>query len=248
MLFPLPLRAACSLLAWFCLYKWFCHRYRHRNLEWSCRLVTLTHGILATCLSAYIGFIDGPWPLSHPGSPNTTLQVHGLCLSLGYFIFDLCWCVYFQTEGALMLAHHLVSIVGIAASLALGESAGDVNAVIFGSEITNPLLQARWFLKELGRYHTFTGDLVDFLFVVLFTGVRIGVGAWLMYCELASPRPRWPRWYIKLGGVVMYVVSWVFMVSICRFARRKSISKYQAWRSRRSRELGWKTNGHLKGH
>ncbi|NWZ08891.1 TM136 protein, partial [Agelaius phoeniceus] len=262
MLFPLPLRAACSLLAWFCLYKWFCHRYRHRNLEWSCRLVTLTHGILATCLSAYIGFIDGPWPLSHPGSPNTTLQVHGLCLSLGYFIFDLCWCVYFQTEGALMLAHHLVSIVGIAASLALGESAGDVNAVIFGSEITNPLLQARWFLKELGRYHTFTGDLVDFLFVVLFTGVRIGVGAWLPDAgpppgqhrghrrllgpgRLASPRP---RWYIKLGGVVMYVVSWVFMVSICRFARRKSISKYQAWRSRRSRQLGWKSNGHLKGH
>lgn len=67
MLFPLPLRAACSLLGWFCLYKWFCHRYRHRNLEWSCRLVTLTHGILATLLSAYIGFIDGPWPLSHPG-------------------------------------------------------------------------------------------------------------------------------------------------------------------------------------
>uniref|UniRef100_A0A8D2MVG7 TLC domain-containing protein n=1 Tax=Zonotrichia albicollis TaxID=44394 RepID=A0A8D2MVG7_ZONAL len=185
-------------------------------------------------------FQNFPW-----GSPNTTLQVHGLCLSLGYFIFDLCWCVYFQTEGALMLAHHLVSIVGIAASLALGESAGDVNAVIFGSEITNPLLQARWFLKELGHYHSLAGDLVDLLFVVLFTGVRIGVGAWLMYCELASPRP---RWYIKLGGVVMYVVSWVFMVSICRFARRKSISKYQAWRSRRSRELGWKTNGHLKGH
>ncbi|NXE94445.1 TM136 protein, partial [Menura novaehollandiae] len=245
MLFSLSLRAACSLLAWYSLYKWFCHRCRHRNLEWSCRLVTLTHGILATCLSAYIGFIDGPWPLSHPGSPNTTLQVFGLCLSLGYFIFDLCWCVYFQTEGALMLAHHLVSIVGITASLALGESAADVNAVIFGSEITNPLLQARWFLKELGRYHTFTGDVVDFLFVVLFTGVRIGMGAWLMYCELASPRP---RWYIKLGGVVMYVVSWVFMVSICRFARRKSMRKYHAWRSRRSHQLLLKTNGHLKSH
>ncbi|KFW95910.1 Transmembrane protein 136, partial [Phalacrocorax carbo] len=99
MLFPLPLRVACSLLAWLSLYAWFCHRYKHRNYEWSCRLVTLTHGILATCLSAYIGFIDGPWPLSHPGSPNTTLQVHVLCLSLGYFLFDLCWCVYFQTEG-----------------------------------------------------------------------------------------------------------------------------------------------------
>ncbi|XP_017665007.1 PREDICTED: transmembrane protein 136-like [Lepidothrix coronata] len=245
MLFPLPLRVACSLLGWFSLYKWFCHHYRHRNSEWSCRLVTLTHGILATCLSAYIGFIDGPWPLSHPGSPNTTLQVHGLCLSLGYFLFDLCWCVYFQTEGALMLAHHLVSIVGIAASLALGESAADVNAVIFGSEITNPLLQARWFLKETGSYHTLTGDVVDFLFVVLFTGVRIGMGAWLMYCELASPRP---RWYIKLGGVIMYAVSWVFMLSICRFARRKSMRKYQAWRSRRSGACCLKTNGHLKTH
>ncbi|KFV02049.1 Transmembrane protein 136, partial [Tauraco erythrolophus] len=93
MLFPLPLWVACSLLAWLALYAWFCHRYKHRSYEWSCRLVTLTHGILATCLSAYIGFIDGPWPLSHPGSPNTTLQVHVLCLSLGYFLFDLCWCV-----------------------------------------------------------------------------------------------------------------------------------------------------------
>ncbi|XP_042656519.1 TLC domain-containing protein 5 isoform X3 [Tyto alba] len=157
MLFPLPLRVACSLLAWLALYAWFCHRCKRRSYEWSCRLVTLTHGILATCLSAYIGFIDGPWPLSHPGSPNTTLQVHVLCLSLGYFLFDLCWCVYFQTEGALMLAHHLVSILGITASLALGESATEVNAVIFGSEITNPLLQARWFLKEMGCYHSFTG-------------------------------------------------------------------------------------------
>ncbi|XP_021152557.1 TLC domain-containing protein 5 isoform X1 [Columba livia] len=245
MLFPLPVRVACSLLAWLSLYAWFCRRYKHRNYEWSCRLVTLTHGVLATCLSAYIGFIDGPWPLSHPGSPNTTLQVHGLCLSLGYFLFDLCWCVYFQTEGALMLAHHLVSILGIAASLALGESAAEVNAVIFGSEITNPLLQARWFLKETGCYHSFAGDVVDFFFVVLFTGVRIGVGAWLMYCELVSPKP---RWYIKLGGVIMYAVSWVFMVSICRFARRKSMRKYHAWRSRRSDELYLKTNGHLKSH
>uniref|UniRef100_A0A8V5HEM2 TLC domain-containing protein n=1 Tax=Melopsittacus undulatus TaxID=13146 RepID=A0A8V5HEM2_MELUD len=126
MLFPLPLRVACSLLAWFSLYTWFCHRYKHRSYEWSCRLVTLTHGILATCLSAYVGFIDGPWPMSHPGSPNTTLQVHVLCLSLGYFLFDLC--------------------------------------------------------------------------------------------------------------------------CICRFARRRSMKKYHAWRSRRSEELYLKTNGHLKTH
>ncbi|XP_019402609.1 PREDICTED: transmembrane protein 136 isoform X2 [Crocodylus porosus] len=245
MISSIPLRVAGSLVAWLSLYAWFSHRYKCRSYEWSCRLVTLTHGLLATCLSAYIGFIDGPWPLAHPGSPNTTLQVHVLCLSLGYFLFDLGWCVYFQTEGALMLAHHTVSILGITVSLALSESATEVNAVIFGSEITNPLLQARWFLREMGCYHSFTGDVVDFVFVLLFTGVRIGVGAWMLYCELASPEP---RWFIKMGGVIMYAVSWIFMVSICRFARRKTMKKYHAWRSRRSEELHSKSNGHLKCH
>lgn len=177
------------------------------------------------------------------GSPNTALQVHALCMSLGYFLFDLCWCVYFRTEGALMLAHHTVSIWGITVSLVLGESATEVNAVIFGSEITNPLLQARWFLREKGLYHSFTGDVVDFLFVVLFTSVRIGIGAWLMYCVLLSSKP---KWFIKLGGIIMYAVSWVFMVSICRFARRKSMKKYYAWRSRWSQEMSSSTNGYLK--
>nr|XP_028564306.1 transmembrane protein 136-like [Podarcis muralis]XP_028564307.1 transmembrane protein 136-like [Podarcis muralis]XP_028564308.1 transmembrane protein 136-like [Podarcis muralis] len=245
MVATMVLQVAFSLIGWFSLYTWSCHWFKGRTYEWSCRLVTLTHGVLATCLSGYISFIDGPWPMSYPGSPNTTLQVHALCMSLGYFLFDLGWCVYFQAEGALMLAHHTVSILGITVSLALGESAAEVNGVIFGSEITNPLLQARWFLREKGLYHTLTGDVVDFFFVVLFTGVRIGVGAWLMYCVLMSPKP---KWFIKVGGVIMYTVSWVFMVSICRFARRKSMKKYHAWRSRWSKEMNLNTNGHLKDH
>ncbi|KAK2505985.1 hypothetical protein MC885_004085 [Smutsia gigantea] len=218
---------------------------QHRSYEWSCRLVTFTHGILSIGLSAYIGFIDGPWPFTHPGSPNTPLQVHVLCLTLGYFIFDLGWCIYFQSEGALMLAHHTLSILGIIVALVLGESGTEVNAVIFGSEITNPLLQMRWFLRETGHYHSFTGDAVDFLFVALFTGVRIGIGARLLFCEMVSPKP---KWFVKAGGVVMYAVSWCFMFSIWRFAWRKSIKKYHAWRSRRSEERQLKYNGHLKTH
>ncbi|XP_045139553.1 TLC domain-containing protein 5 isoform X3 [Echinops telfairi] len=129
-----------------------------------------------------------------------------------------------------MLAHHTLSILGIIMALVLGESGTEVNAVLFGSEITNPLLQLRWFLRETGHYHSFPGDVVDFLFVALFTGVRIGVGARLLFCELVSPKP---KWFVKVGGVAMYAVSWCFMFSIWRFAWRKSIKKYHAWRSRR---------------
>ncbi|XFG07866.1 hypothetical protein AB1E19_011490 [Capra hircus] len=190
-------QALCSLGGWLSLYVSFCRLNKHRSYEWNCRLVTFAHGILSIGLSAYIGFIDGPWPFTHPGSPNTPLQVHVLCLTLGYFIFDLGWCIYFRSEGPLMLAHHTLSILGIIVALVLGESGTEVNAVLFGSEITNPLLQMRWFLRETGRYHSFTGDVVDFLFVALFTGVRIGVGACLLFCEMVSPTP---KWFVKSEG------------------------------------------------
>ncbi|XP_057624741.1 TLC domain-containing protein 5 isoform X1 [Chionomys nivalis] len=241
----LCLQVLCSLGGWLSLYTSFCRLNKHRSYEWSCRLVTFTHGVLSIGLSAYIGFIDGPWPFTHPGSPNTPLQVHILCLTLGYFIFDLGWCIYFQSEGALMLAHHTLSILGIIMALSLGESGTEVNAVLFGSEITNPLLQIRWFLRETGHYHSFTGDVVDFLFVALFTGVRIGVGAHLLFCEMVSPTP---KWFVKVGGIAMYAVSWCFMVSIWRFAWKKSIKKYHAWRSRRNEERQLRHNGHLKAH
>ncbi|XP_012500345.1 PREDICTED: transmembrane protein 136 isoform X1 [Propithecus coquereli] len=245
MALALCLQVLCSLCGWLSLYISFCHLNKHRSYEWSCRLVTFTHGVLSIGLSAYIGFIDGPWPFTHPGSPNTPLQVHVLCLTLGYFIFDLGWCIYFRSEGALMLAHHTLSILGIIMALVLGESGTEVNAVLFGSEITNPLLQMRWFLRETGHYHSFTGDVVDFLFVALFTGVRIGVGARLLFCEMISPTP---KWFVKVGGVAMYGVSWCFMFNIWRFAWKKSIKKYHAWRSRWSEERQLKHNGHLKTH
>lgn len=145
-----------------------------------------------------------------------------LSLTLGYFIFDLGWCLYFQTEGDLMLLHHTLSICGMILVLGLGKSATEVNAVVFVSEITNPLLQARWFLREMGSYHTALGTVVDFLFVLLFLALRIGAGAWIMYGMVTSPRP---NWLLKAGGLAMYVVSLGFMVEICRFVRRKMWKK-----------------------
>lgn len=128
-----------------------------------------------------------------------------------------------------MLAHHTISILGILLTLWLGESGIEACAVLFGSEITNPLLQTRWFLKHSGRYDSFLGDVVDVLFVLLFVFMRIFVGGTMLYCELISPRP---KFIIKCGGVAMYALSWVFMVDIGRFVYRKSQLKYQRWMNR----------------
>ncbi|KFW83441.1 Transmembrane protein 136, partial [Manacus vitellinus] len=99
----IALEVTCSFLTWLCLYLCLCRWNKQRSCEWSCRLVTLLHGLVVTSLSGYTALLAGPWPLTHAGSPNTPLQTHVLSLTLGYFIFDLGWCLYFQTEGGLML-------------------------------------------------------------------------------------------------------------------------------------------------
>lgn len=161
-----------------------------------------------------------------PGTENTELQIFSLAVCLGYFFFDLGWCVCHHSEGPVMLAHHAASIAGILLALLMGVSGCETCAVIFGSEITNPLLQSRWFLRQLGLYDGLLGDAVDLLFIVLFATVRVGVGTVMFYCELESPRP---TLVMKLGGVVMYVIAWVFMVDIARFGYKKSRARYRRW-------------------
>ncbi|XP_062995233.1 TLC domain-containing protein 5-like [Elgaria multicarinata webbii] len=234
-------QVVCSFLVWLSLYHGFWFRNKHRSPEWSCRLVTLMHGLIATFLSGYIVLIDGPWPLTHTGYPNTTPQVCLMSLSLGYFIFDLCWCISFKSEDDLMLFHHMLSISGMVIVLALGESATEVNAVTFVSEITNPLLQMRWFLRDMGRYHGFVGDVVDSLFVVLFLGLRIIGGAWIMHSVVTSPRT---IWMLKCGVLVMYMVSLGFLLDIYNFARRKVVKKYHIRRNEGTEGKNPKANGH----
>ncbi|KAM7397601.1 hypothetical protein PAMA_005757 [Pampus argenteus] len=239
------LEVICSLIGWFCLYLLFFWTFRSRGPEWNCRLVTLSHGVLIVLLTGYVIFIDGPWPLTHAGTENTELQTFGLAVCLGYFFFDLGWCVCYRTEGPVMLAHHAASIMGILLALFMGVSGCETCGVIFGSEITNPLLQTRWFLRQLGLYDSLLGDAVDLLFILLFATVRVGVGTAMFYCELTSTRT---TLVMKLGGVVMYGLAWVFMVDIARFGYKKSRNKYKKWleNHKLKKEIGTKNlDGHL---
>ncbi|KAM4545879.1 LOW QUALITY PROTEIN: TLC domain-containing protein 5 [Odontesthes bonariensis] len=219
------LEVICSLIGWLCLYLLFCCTFYQRGPEWNCRLVTLSHGVLIVLLTAYVVFVDGPWPFTHAGL-NTELQTFALAVCLGYFFFDMGWCVCYRTEGPVMLAHHIASMTGILLALFMGVSGCETCGVIFGSEITNPLLQTRWFLRQLGLYNSLLGDTVDLLFILLFATARVGVGTLMFYCELTSPRT---SLIMKLGGGVMYILAWVFMVDIARFGYKKSRAKYRKW-------------------
>ena len=54
-------------------------------------------------------------------------------------------CMYHQTEGLVMLIHHVISVTFLSVSLALGESGTEVVATLFGSEITSIVLNVSEF-------------------------------------------------------------------------------------------------------
>lgn len=190
--------------------------------EWHCRIVTCAHAIVVVSLSGWSVFIRGPWPFNNPAMPNTRLEEFTCAISYGYFLFDFLWCVYFRTEGAVMLFHHLLTMFGDTVVLARGHDGGEMMAALFGTEVTNPLLQLRWFLRENSRFSSpLVLAVIDMTFLGLFTLMRIIIGSALLYSYMLHPRPD----VISRGGAVsIYLVGWVFWVAIVRYAWRKYVS------------------------
>ncbi|XP_062817212.1 TLC domain-containing protein 5 [Anolis carolinensis] len=144
-----------------------------------------------------------------------------------------------------MIYHHILCISGMGGVLVMGVSGSEINALIFVAEITNPLLQIRWFLRDMGHYEGMAGEVVDTLFVLLFLGLRIGGGVWIVLAVLTSAKPNWE---VKAGVLLMYFVSIVFAWDIVKFVKRKMMKKYEACRKERTERERSKSNGHVLGH
>jgi len=119
-----------------------------------------------------------------------------------------------------MIFHHMLSIFGNGFVLYRGINGTELMATLFGTEITNPVLQLRWFLRYAGvsaRCPT-TAMTVDLFFLTLFGVMRIGIGSILLYCYLRHPAP---DLIARLASLVIYGLGWVFWYSIICYAIRK---------------------------
>ncbi|KAK2573863.1 TLC domain-containing protein 5 [Acropora cervicornis] len=191
-----------TFFLWSTAYFFLCILNYHRSYEWNCRLVTIWHASLVTILCSWCAFITGPWPLEFMGDANTPFQSLIAAISLGYFVFDFLWCLYMGTEGIVMLFHHVISISGIAFVQFNGYSGPELIATILGTEISNPFLQLRWFMRETKNYETFLAKMNDIIFMAMFIGWRIGPGSLLWYqTVLVSSKP---KLFVKIGGTGVY--------------------------------------------
>ncbi|XP_033122034.1 TLC domain-containing protein 5-like [Anneissia japonica] len=226
-----------SVLTWTTLYNIICLMNPQRSYEWNCRILTLIHAIVIVTMSACFGFIYNPWLhdffihlFTGPGGKSNVYENLTMVVCVGYFMFDLCWCLYFFDNDTLfMLLHHCITIIGILGSLYMQRSGTEVNASIFGSELSNPMLQIRWFMRETGRKYSILYEINDILFMFTFLFSRMVVGLYFMYCEWMHPTP---LLFFKIGSLGLWLVSFVFAIQITRFAVYKYSKMYHSWKNR----------------
>ena len=211
-----------SLLLWLNLYNIVCTINRKQSAEWNCRIIAGFHGMVSSIACFISAFILGPWPFTHIGYPPNPLHCAIITISLGYFIFDIGWCLYMQTEQPLMLVHHLLSVLGFIYVLWFDIYGCEITSILGASEYTNPLLQLRWFLKHTGKYTGRTEIFIDWLFLVLFIGARVLMGTALYIRLVLSPRM---DVFPKISGGGMHCVGVIFSIHLIIFIHRKYIRK-----------------------
>ena len=201
-------------LYYFLLYFFLRKKY---NAEWISRIVAITHALAIARSVEYTALFE-TWPFDTMGFLNTNNQNITLCLTAGYFLFEIGWCLYMRTEGPLMLIHHTISITAMVMSLFTQRSASEVLLTTWGSELTNPFLQIRWFLREVKSYDTVFGYVNDWLFFVFFFVVRVVVGTCVAYHLYYATET---ALFMKFCGFSFYILSLVWMLKIFMFAQKR---------------------------
>lgn len=211
-----------SFLLWLSLYNIIHSVNRKQSAEWSSRIIAGFHGTVSALACFISAFILGPWPFSYIGYPPNPLHCTIIIISLGYFVFDLIWCLYMQTEELIMLLHHLLSVLGLVYVLWFNIYGCEITSILGASEFTNPLLQLRWFMKRAGKYTGKAEILIDCAFFFFFISARVIVGTALYLRLLLSPRM---ETFAKVSGGCMHCVGVVFSIHLALFFHRKYIKK-----------------------
>ena len=211
-----------SFLVWFDVYSLLQVINYNHTPEWNCRTITAIHAVIITFLGFLSAFIFGPWPFNYIAQESNNLHTAIVFISIGYFFFDFSWCIYMQTEAPVMLAHHLVSIFGLCYVLYTGKYGCDISAALGASEATNPLLQLRWFMKNMGNYTGRKAAVIDWTFVTLFIVLRLGLGTAFLFAFLSSPDV---DWIASVGVCVFYLISFIFGVQLLLYVHRKYFMK-----------------------
>ena len=124
----------------------------------------------------------------------------------------------FLFVASIMLFHHCLSIFGLVNTAFQCKWGTELVGVVALAEVTNPLLQIRWFLKDQGYSKTIIGEIVDFLFIVVFGVCRLGIGGYVLVGYMSHPNDDILG---RIGALSIFTVSIIFYYYILGYAYKK---------------------------
>lgn len=99
---------------------------------------------------------------------------------MGYFTFDLIWCSL-NGETWVMLFHHVLTVIGLFYySFKISRQYFIVYALGL-TEVTNPFLQIRWFLKHHGMREGLLFKIIEVNLIIVFFTIRVLVLSYYLY-------------------------------------------------------------------
>lgn len=195
-----------------------------KSCEYGSRLTAFVHGLLVSFLGINECFhID--LPFYHPEWRTSYVQSFILVTSVGYFVHDLIWCMQYDRNDKLIIAHHIYSVVFLMRSLFKGVSGGQTTCGLGAMEVTNPLLQTRWLIHDHGLDPSPLFTCVEYMFLCIFFLVRIVLGTFVTGIVVNHPKNDLE---FIISTLVLYVISWIFFVNIIKYV----ICKYSTGKVR----------------
>lgn len=190
---------------------------KNKSAEFCNRIITLAHGSSVAIMGLNQCFIGEVSPIHHPDLPTTNPQKLIMVWSLGYFLFDLGWCIAYRSETALMICHHLCAIASLYTMLNKDTSGGQTTCSLGALEVTNPFLQARWFVRTYGYHKTPLFHSVEIVYVLTFLFIRIVMGSFYLFVVLTHNN----SWDYILMAAALYTISWLFVLKILQYMKGK---------------------------
>ncbi|XP_075974568.1 TLC domain-containing protein 5-like isoform X2 [Anticarsia gemmatalis] len=222
-----------SFLLWSNLYIYTVINSPEKSPEWCSRVVTLLHGTVA----AIVGFYQcGVRTLNNADQLTSKVMPSQYALMLwswGYFAFDLLWCVVYWTDAILMLFHHFSALAAITIYMQMDYTGCTFACTLVLMEITNPLLQMRWFLKKQGYGDTYIFLFIEVLYLILFLSLRGILGTCIIYWVFKTDIFCIEE---KIITVILYIVSIAFIYDIAGYVvykyKKELVSIKNYWLSK----------------
>lgn len=136
------------------------------------RVNSLVHGVIQTVLSLIFLFKYE----SDLEFQNQKFVMKIVCVSTGYFVYDLALAIIYKKNDFNLIIHHITGFCGLFLSGMMANGEFYTMLGLFVAEITNPFMNIKFFLKFYNLRHTMLYELIDASYLISYIFFRGGVG------------------------------------------------------------------------